>query len=110
MTPDDITEIFLSTINEGTLYDAFLKQAFLDRFEHNTMDASSGAVMWVSLAGRALNTYARTYGHFRRTVQGRLALAIKLADYYEDHVDEFTPAERIATAKRIGLPGLKVDA
>lgn len=109
MTPDDIEEIFMSTINEGALYDDRLKQAFLDRFEHNTMDASGGAVIWVSLAGRAFNTYARQYGQFRRTVAGRLQLALKLSDYYATHLDEFTPAERIATAKRLGFPGLRTE-
>lgn len=105
----DVEEVFTSTINEGSLYDARLKQAFLDRFEHNTLDASSGALIWVSLAGTALRAYTRQHGSFRYTVRDRLALALKLSDYYADHVSEFLPAERIATAKRLGLPGLRTE-
>lgn len=104
-------EVFNSTIHESKLYTDRLKAAFHDRFEWNTINRSGGAITWVSLAGTALRVYSNTFadGKLEFTVKDRLQLAILLSDYYATHIEEFSVEERIATAKSIGLPGLRVD-
>jgi hypothetical protein len=103
------TEIFQSTVNEGKLYHSRLRAAFKDRFDaHNALECHSGAVTWASLAGIAIRTYEKQFAPDGLTVsvRERLLLALMLSDYYALHIAEFTPEERIETAKRLGLPGL----
>ncbi len=105
----DLADVLLFATNSGDKYNAHLRQAFIDRFEWNTLDASGGAIVWVSLAGSAARAYIKQSGtDYRFTVADRLTLARDLAVYYEEHLSEFAVEDRIASAKRLGLPGLNV--
>jgi len=88
--------------NEGRFYDRFLRAAMIERKGGCALSGTVGSAQtWVSLVQQLVPTLKRE--DVTLTCTEALILALALRDYYADHLNEATPEERIAIAKRLGV-------
>ena len=88
-------ELFLFTTNDGTLYENRVLPIIKNLQKHvdkGTFDKNKSLILWKNLANDAAKKYAKEFAQYNEwdaifSIHDRKLVALKLAEYYEDHLE-----------------------